>query len=457
MTRTMFVRRSAVILAHRWMVVGAALMILASAAPAAGQRIVSQAEQTIQVERGKATLIVLDRDPIRVQLTDSTVADFEFGASPRELILRGIVIGTTSMFVWDAGAGIPRLFTLEVVPDVTALQTQIQTIFPTQDLQVTTTGNSVIISGQVRDPTIVRRVVEMAEATGATVINNIQAPSAEQVLLHVRFAEVRRSALKRLGADLFFRNVADLDNVVGDGSTADIETLSEGIVNLFLSGEGASLDAVISALRSNGDFRSLAEPNLITLEGQEATFLAGGEFPFPSVQGGAGGTTSAVTIQFREFGIRLRFTPDVTNSGTIRLQVAPEVSSLDFANGLVFQGFEIPALSTRRAETTVELRPGQHLAIAGLLDNTMLESVSKIPFLGDLPILGAFFSQKRNQQDRTELLVLVTPYLVEPSDVAPPPPTGEPTQWQWDRRMRLDPDSVLRTMPQQRRRGGNTP
>jgi pilus assembly protein CpaC len=441
---------------NRWILLGAALM-MAAAAPAAGQRIISQAEQTIQVERGKSTLIVLDRDPSRIQLTDTAVANFAFGANQRELIMRGLEVGTTSMFVWDAAGGIPRLYTLEVVPDITALQTQLQTIFPTQDIQVTVTGNSVILSGQVRDPTVVRRAIELAEGTGATAINNIQAPSAEQVLLHVRFAEVRKSALKRLGADLFFQNVADIDNVFRDDATADVETLSEGIVNLFLTGENASLDAVIRALRSNGDFRSLAEPNLIALEGQEATFLAGGEFPYPTIQSTGTGTTNAVTIVFREFGIRLRFTPNVTNSGTIRLAVAPEVSSLDFANGLTFQGFVVPALSTRRAETHVELRPGQHLAIAGLLDNTMLESVDKIPFLGDLPILGTFFRSKLDQQDRTELLVLVTPHIVEPSDVAPPMPTNEPTEWRWDRKMRIHPDSIARTMPQRRRGEGNTP
>ncbi len=432
-----------------------ALFALAVASPVTAQRIISQAEQTITVERGKSTLIILDFNPTRLALTDSAVSDFEFGASQRELIMRGIQVGTTSMFVWPAGGGVPRLFTIEVVPDVTALQTQIQTIFPTQDIQVVSTGNSVILSGQVRDPTVVRRVLELAEAIGVTVINNIQAPSAEQVLLHVRFAEVRRTALKRLGADLFFRNVGDIEQLGREGATADIETLSEGIVSLFLSGETASLDAVIRALRSNGDFRSLAEPNLIAIENHQATFLAGGEFPYPTIQGGAG--NNAVTISFREFGIRLSFTPVVTNSGAIRLEVEPEVSSLDFANGLTFQGFEIPALISRKASTQVELRPGQHLAIAGLLDNTMLNSVDKIPFLGDLPIIGTFFSSRRDQQDRTELLVLVTPHLIEPSDVAPALPTGEPTMWRWFRNMRLNPDSVGRTMPQRRKSGGDTP
>jgi pilus assembly protein CpaC len=165
-----------------------------------------------------------------------------------------------------------------------------------------------------------------------------------------------------------------------------------------------------------------------------------------------------VGIQFREFGVRLRFTPQVLYNGAIRLHVAPEVSSLDFANGLVIAGFQIPSLLSRKAETNVELLPGQHLAIAGLLDNTMNQSVDKIPFLGDLPIIGSLFSAKLNSQDRTELLILVTPHLIQPSDVRPPVPTGEPLIWEWDRNMRLHPDSIGRTMPQQQRGGGgNTP
>jgi pilus assembly protein CpaC len=307
----------------------------------------------------------------------------------------------------------------------------------------------VIITGSVRDPAISRRAIALAQASGATVINNLQAPSAEQILLHVRFAEVRRSALKRLGAQLAFRNIADVDRVVGNGAVGDLETLSEGIVNLLLSGNNASLDASIQALRSTGEFRSLAEPNLIALEGQEATFLAGGEFPYPTLQGG--GQQSGVTIAFKEFGVRLSFTPTVTNSGTIRLKVAPEVSSLDFANGLTISGFQIPALVTRRTTTEVELAPGQNLAIAGLLDNSLADNVDKIPFLGDLPIIGALFRSKFNDQNRTELLVLVTPHIVEPSTNQTPVPTGEPGTWQWDRSMQFDPNSVNRTMPQRRR------
>ncbi len=427
----------------------AVLVALIVPGTANSQQIVTRADQTIQVERGKSALIRLASPAVRISLADPAVADFTLHDAI-EVELRGVQVGTTSLILWLA-SGAAQIYTIDVVPDIAALQDQLRTLFPRIDLQVTTSGNNVIVSGAVNDPTIVRRTIELAEATGATVINNIQAPSAEQILLHVRFAEVRRSALERLGSDLFAQNVGNLQGVVGDGSETDITTLSEGIVQLFLLGQDARLDAVIRALRSTGDFKSLAEPNLIALEGQEATFLAGGEFPYPIVQPGA---QSAVTIAFKEFGIRLRFTPNVTNSGAIRLHVAPEVSALDFANGLTISGFQIPSLVTRRTESDVELMPGQHLAIAGLLDNSMAEAIDKIPLLGDLPIIGGLFRSRLTTQDRTELLVLVTPYIVQPTNVPPPLPTGEPAQWRWNRHLGPPPDTT-RTMGTIRRNGND--
>jgi pilus assembly protein CpaC len=270
-------------------------------------------------------------------------------------------------------------------------------------------------------------------ASGATVIDNMIAPGARQVLLHVRFAEVNRTALSRLGADLRLLNPQGLGDALDNVQLFDFETLAEGAVRLFLLGDnGSGLETVITALKTQGEFRSLAEPNLVSIEGQQATFLAGGEFPYPVVQG----ATGTVAIQFKEFGVRLNFTPHVTNIGTIRLHVAPEVSALDFANGLTFGGFQIPALLTRRAETNVELRPGQVIAIAGLIDNSLLQEWQKIPLLGDLPILGAFFRSRSVRDRNTELLVLVTPHLVEPAETPPPLPSGEPSTWNRNRFMR---------------------
>ena len=419
-----------------------AILILAiggaglSARPAAvaAQQVVTQAEQTIRVERGKTAVLRLPYDAPRVALGDSTIADVNL-LGPREFLINAFQVGITTLILWDPG-NVPHLYNIEVVADATSLQNQLQALFPGVDLTVTTSGEAVILSGVVRDPIVARRAVDLATQTGARVINNLQAPPAQQILLRVRIAEVRRSASSKLSADLFAGNIAELDQVFGDGSTASIETLSDGIVRLFLIGRDSELDAIITALKSRGEFRSLAEPNLLTIEGQEASFLAGGEFPFPTVQ--TGSATGAVTITFKEFGVRLRFTPVITNTGAVRLKVEPEVSSLDFANGLTISGFQIPSLLTRRANSEVELRPGQHLAIAGLLDNTLTDNVDKIPLLGDLPIIGALFRNKSNSQMRTELLVIVTPHIVEPSNTPPSIPTGEIGTWKWDRSMRID-------------------
>jgi pilus assembly protein CpaC len=403
-----------------WVLVALATL----AAPAASQQVLTEPTQVVSVGRGTSALITLTRSVERVALGDPNIADAVV-ISPREVLVNGLLVGTTSLLVWDQ-VGRVELYTVEVAPDIGSLERQIQGLFPELNIRMSATGESVVVSGTVRDALAARRILEIARASGATVINNLMAPSALQVLLHVRFAEVNRSAIKSLGAELFATDVDEYGDIkkIGD---LDVNTLSGGLVELFLLGDnGAGLDAFIRALKGRGEFRSLAEPNLVTLEGQEATFLAGGEFPFPSVQGGQ---NNQVTIQWKEFGIRLNFTPNVTNDGRIRLSVAPEVSSLDFGNGLTFAGFTIPTLLTRRATTDVELRPGEHLAIAGLLDNQQEVTSDKIPILGELPIIGTFFSQKENRDRQTELLVIITPYIVEHLDAAPALPTGEPSEW----------------------------
>ena len=247
-----------------------------------------------------------------------------------------------------------------------------------------------------------------------------------------RFAEINRSGSTDWSTIFSTLNPQDLD-----GEAADFfgQTVSDGLVRFLMSNDNANVQATIRAAISKGDFRSLAEPNLLTLPGQEATFLAGGEFPYPSVQSGDA-TTGAVGITFKEFGVKLKFTPTLTRSGTIRLQVAPEVSSLDFANGLTTNGFEVPLVLTRRTETEVELAEGQYLVLAGLIDSETISSVTKIPLLGDIPLLGEFFKSKNAQSRQTELMVLITPKIVRASDRHPQLPTGEPETWKWPGWMR---------------------
>jgi len=405
---------------------------------------VTAQERTIVVPSGKATLVTHGDRLTRVSISNPEVAE-ALVVSPHEVLLNGKETGTTSLVLWD-GAGRREVFAVEVTADSDALERQIRSLFPNEPIEVTATGNVFILSGSVSEATVARRAMEIAQATGLTVVDNMQVPAPHQILLEVRFAEVNRNALREWGSN-FVR--VDPFNLRGDDegslSTGQFtpprgnwlntpagpdQTFSD-IVNLYLFNPDWNLGLFVRALKAKGMFRSLAEPNLLALDGKEASFLAGGEFPYPVPQATAAGQT--ITIVFKEFGVRLNFLPRVTNSGMIHLEVAPEVSTLDFANGLQISGFLIPTLLTRRASTEVELRDGQTFAIAGLMDNTQTETVSKFPVLGDIPVLGAFFRSHDVQQNRSELLVLVTPRLVQPASAPPAVPTGEPETWDWDK------------------------
>jgi pilus assembly protein CpaC len=372
----------------------------------AAQTVQTTADTLIAVQRGSSAIITVPDTLLRVSVADPAVLEAVV-IPPRQLVLNAMTVGSTSLILWGRNET-SQLYTVEVTADLASLERQLRELFPGVDLTASSTGTAVVLTGTVRDAAIVRSALELAGATGAQVINNIQVPAPEQILLHVQFAEVTRSSLREIGGELLRVTNPYYAN---DGFQEDdfqiIETLSEGFVNLLIEGENSRLDAIIRLLKSTGDFRSLAEPNLITRESEPASFLAGGEFPFPSIQGG---NSDAITITWKEFGVRLNFVPTVTNSGNIRLRVTPEVSALDFANGLQISGFVIPSLRTRRVDTDVELAPGQTLAIGGLLDSSVEEAITKIPILGDLPILGTFFKRTSDRQERTELLVLVTPH-----------------------------------------------
>ncbi len=394
------------------------------------QTVVQQPTRVLSLAKGASLLYLSETEVTRVNVADPGIADV-IVLSNTELVILGRGVGSTNLILWELGTG-PRLYTVEVTIDTPALERYLQAALPGERIQVTSSGNSVTLSGTVTDPNAVDRAVDIARGTGvAAVINNLVAPPAVQVMLHVRFAEVNRSALKDWSAALQTLNPQDLDS---DGNWF-AQTSTSGLIQVLLSNPGANAQALIAASIQQGNFKSLAEPNLLTLPGREANFLAGGEFPYPSVQ--TGNTQfGAVGITFRDFGIKLAFTPTITRSGSIRLRVAPEVSSLDFANGLVISGFEVPTILTRRASTEVELREGQFLALAGLIDNQTLENVSKIPVLGDIPIIGEFFKSRSARQRQTELLVIISPRLVRATDVQPNLPTGEPVTWKWPGWMR---------------------
>lgn len=420
---------------HGWKAMALAV-VLTTAAPLSAQQFITEPEGAVSLARGTSAVLVSPVTFDRVSMADPEIAEAVV-VSPTEILINGRNLGSTTFVVWDT-TGLRRIYGVEVTADAQALDRHLTTLFPDEDIEVTARGNTLILSGRVSSAFVAGRALELAESSGAVLIDNLQTPAPSQILLQVRFAEVSRSALQSLG-----NQIIDVLNPHQATTSGDWRgrSDSDGLVELSLINSDSHLRAVIKALEETGDFRSLAEPTLLALDGQNASFLAGGEFPFPTVQGAS--TSNAVSIEWREFGVRLNFTPYVTNIGNIRLELAPEVSSLDFAGGLTISGFQMPTILSRRAETSVELREGQHLAIAGLLDRSIQESIRKLPILGDIPILGALFSSKDERQTLTELLVIVTPRIVEPSDAPLEIPTDEPETWGWDDDMRRAPADTL--------------
>jgi pilus assembly protein CpaC len=297
-----------------------------------------------------------------------------------------------------------------------------------------------VLSGHVSTEDVSKRAGELANAYSPKVFNVLTfgPVGAQEVLLQVKFAEVDRTAMTQMGVNFISTGAANTFGTVSTGQYGGFgtQTLNAGgqnasgnttststinnVLNLFLFRQDINFGAVIEALQSKNLLQILAEPNLIAVNGKEASFLAGGQFPFPIVQPGQGFT--AVTISFKEFGVRLQFTPVIMPNGNIHLKVAPEVSTLDFADALTISGFTIPALSTRKAETEFELQDGQSFVIAGLIDNRVTDIYNKIPGLGDIPILGNFFRSKSLQKSNSELMVLCTVHRISPSNETPPLP-----------------------------------
>ncbi|MEO7193051.1 MAG: type II and III secretion system protein family protein [Vicinamibacterales bacterium] len=399
----------------------------------------------VSLAAGRSLVLSTPFEITRVAVTNPAVADATVVA-PTEILIDGKSAGTVTLIVW----GQNQRLQYDVVVDrgTSELQLQLQQIFPGEDLQVSQTVDAVILTGHASTNEVMLRVGEVAAAVSpkSKILNLLQLPggnASQQVMLQVRIAEVNRRAATELGASIFTGGTG-VKNIIARGTTqqftapefegltreatgGDLISSSGNLtfsdfLNLFVFSNKYNVGALIRALQTSGNFQSLAEPNLIAYNGQEATFLAGGELPIPVVQGTAG----TVSVQYKEFGIRLSFRPTIAGD-VIRLHVAPEVSSLDSANGVSLGGYRIPALTTRRAETDVELRDGQSFAIAGLLNSVAQESRQAVPLLSRLPIIGVFFKSKTNNQDRTELMVLVTPRLVRPMnpDEVPPLPTME--------------------------------
>ena len=385
---------------------------------------------------GKAVLVDTAAPIERIAVGSSDTAEAT-AVSPTEIMVNGKAVGETSLIVWQKGGG-RQFFNVQVRisnfaegDKLDSLRRELRTELPGQTLRVSAEGGTVFLRGTVKDLDSSDRAVQIA-ATAGKVVNllYVDVPQARpQILLKVRFASLDRTLSNQLGLNLFSLGAANTQGTVSTqqfspptltpttaagGATGGSALSLSNLLNIFVFRPDINLGATIQALEAKGVVQVLAEPNVLTMNGKQGSILAGGQYPYPVVQGSTGAGAGAVTIEFKEFGVRLNFIPTITPRGTIRLQVAPEVSSLDFANGVTISGFTVPGLDVRRVKTEVELGPGQSFALGGLLDNRETQTFSKIPFIGDVPVLGKFFQSISKTKTNTELIVIVTPEIVNP-------------------------------------------
>jgi pilus assembly protein CpaC len=424
----------------------------------------------LRVYVGKSLLLNSPEILHRVSVTNPEIASATV-VTPTQVLIHGHKPGAVSLLLWNQQDR-PRSFDLNVEFDTLSIRDTLQEAFPQESIGVKQSGASIVLSGNISAKPIGDQAAALAGTFGgaANVVNLLQVTENRQVvLLQVKFAEVDRAAIQQYGINLFSTGATgtigsvstqQFENFLGSvgavpanvqrGSDPKSPSVAAGgigqslsgspsvfglsdLLNIFLFRPDLNLGAAIKALQQRNVLQILAEPNVMALNGKSASFLAGGEFPFPVVQSSV--TGNSITIVFKEFGVRLDFLPQVLPDGSIRLKVRPEVSSLDFANALTVSGFLIPALSTRRAETEVELRDGQSFAIAGLIDNRLAEIGNKVPGLGNIPIIGNFFKSHQQNKTNTELLVTVTPRLVQPTS-----PGQEPSAPQFPKPF-LEPNS----------------
>lgn len=405
-------------------------LLLTCAFPDTSDSLTSRA---INLTVGKGNLLRFSNEVQRIVVAEPKIAD-AIVVSPHEVMVNAKAVGKTTVVVWETGAA-PIRYDINVVldtSDLDLLRQELRTIAGTQ-IGVSGTPESLVLSGSVTNSDVSKRLQALAATHAKTVVNLLDTPAAtepRQIMLEVKFASVDRSRLSEFGFNLFSRNPGG----IGETSTQQFQqprfsqlqfqnqdfsntTVNfADILNLFYFRADLNIGATIRALQGRNVLQILAEPNLIAVEGKTASFLAGGQFPFPTITSTTtgGATAPVVTVQFKPFGVQLDFTPTILANGSIYLKVSPEVSSLDFTNSVQLQGFLIPALTTRRAETEVVLKDGETFAIAGLIDNRVTQVLNKVRGLGDIPILGNLFKSRSTQKTNDELLVVITPHFVRP-------------------------------------------
>lgn len=381
---------------------------------------------TVEVPVNKSQIVSTDQKIVRVMIGNPEIADV-VPVTERSVYVLGKAMGTTSLTIYGFGGRVLSVIDIAVGPDVQGLRDQIEKLVPGSGIQASISGDSVVLSGLSNDAGAINRAVQLAKTyAGDKVVNLVALGASQQVMLEVRFSEVKRDVGQNLGVSGFFNGGSDFgaigkgtsitpDPVTG-GSLLQVGSVTEtfGALGATFQVLGANVEAYLDALEQKGYAKRLAEPTLVALSGEKASFLAGGEFPIPVVQGGGANGNANITVEFKPFGVSLGFTPTVLGDKTINLKVEPEVSSIDRQASIQLNDIVIPGIQTRRASTTLELRDGESFAIAGLLQRDFASTVRQVPLLGNIPILGALFRSTEFQKGETELLIVVTPRLVRP-------------------------------------------
>jgi len=421
-----------------------ALIALAVCLPAPGGA--AELPRPLELTIGQGHILDFPAEVLRIYTSNPEVADV-VAIESHQVVVNAKAAGRATIAVWLQSGGnetIPVTVSFDLAP----IQKMLDLAFPDDKMTVSGTKEALVLLGHARKAATVERALAILKpfAQGAVSSIEVPPPSGEkQIALHVLFAELDRTVSESFGVNLLSTGAAntpaqtstgqfapasspELKGAIGNAISGTSTTFNlANMLNIFAFRPDLNLGATIQALQAKGLLQILAQPDLVTTDGKEAHFTVGGEFPVPVPQSGA--SAGAITVQFREFGIRLSFTPNVTANGTIKLHVQPEVSTLDAANGIVISGFSIPALSTRKVETEVELSQGQSFVIAGLMDDRVTQNLSKIPGIGDLPILGQLFRSRSKTRSKTELIVVVTPEIRAPltsGTTVPIPPMPEP-------------------------------
>lgn len=393
--------------------------------------------EEVRITLGKSVVIDYPEDVARISTSNPDVVDY-VPVSTREILLHARGVGVATLVVW-AKSGQRNFYSLSVEQDLAPVRKLLKDTFPEEDIHVMGAQDSLSLTGLVSTQAIADRALAILQPVAKSVVNHLRVrplPVDQQILLRVKFAELNRNASESFGVNLLSTGAMNMPGttttqqfsaprpssvtgIIGGATegTSTSFTLTDAL-NIFAFRPDLNLGAVIRALQQQGLLQILAEPNLVTSNGKEASFLVGGEFPVPVLQGGA--NAGAVTVQFREFGIRLTFNPQITENGTLKMSVKPEVSTIDLANSVNLSGFTIPALATRRIESTIELGPGQSFVIGGLIDDRANETFSRIPGLASIPLLGELFKSRSINRAKTELLVMVTPEMIKPLDSIDP-------------------------------------